>query len=121
SELNAIHDAAELLVKFEDGAGAGAVGFDQLLDARLAHADERELGCGEEGIGRYQEQDNEHPQQHVCNYGSLILTFQRDNRLRRSRNMEPGHGLLEVAGGTIGAGPGLACETDRFLFRWPAV
>ena len=80
SQLHAVDDAAELLVKFEDGAGARAVGFDQLLDARFAHADQRELGCGEEGIGRHQEQDDEHPQQHVCNHGTLILTFQRDNR-----------------------------------------
>ena len=81
SQLHAVDDAAELLVKFEDGAGAHAVGFDQLLDAGFAHADQRELGCGEEGIGRHQEQDDEHPQQHVCNHGTLILTFQRDNRL----------------------------------------
>ena len=80
SQLHAVDDAAELLVKFEDGAGADAVGFDQLLDAGFAHADQRELGRGEEGIGRHQEQDDEHPQQHVCNHGTLILTFQRDNR-----------------------------------------
>src|SRR5208337_580227 len=55
SQLHAVHYAAELLVEFEDGAGAHAVGFDQLLDARFAHADERELGCGKEGIDRHQE------------------------------------------------------------------
>ena len=81
SQLHTVHDAAELLVEFENGASAGAVGFDQLLDAGFAHADQRELGRGEEGIGRHQEQDDEHPQQHVCNHGTLILTFQRDNAL----------------------------------------
>ena len=78
SQLHAVDDAAELLMKFEDGACAGAASFDQLLDASFADADERELGCGEESIGRHQEQDDEHPQQHVCNHGTLILTFQRD-------------------------------------------
>ena len=95
-ELHAVYDAAELLVKFEDGAGADAVGGDQLLDAGFAHGHQRELGCGEEGIGRHQEQDDEHPQQHVCNHGTLILTFQRDNRSadRNSRRRSPAFGTL---------------------------
>src|ERR1035437_5787495 len=85
-ELHAVNHAAELLVKFEDGAGASPVSYDQLLDARFAHADQRELGCGEEGIGRHQEQDDKHPQQHVCKHGTLILTFQRDNGWRDKRS-----------------------------------
>ena len=68
SELDAVNDALKLLMKLEDGASAGAVGFDELEDAGFADADERELGRGEESIGRYQEQDNEHPQQHVRNH-----------------------------------------------------
>ena len=66
-------------MKFQNSAGAGAVGFDQLLDAGVAHADQRELGCGEKGIDRHQKQDDEYPQQHVWNHEGLILTFQRGN------------------------------------------
>ena len=105
SELHAVYYAAELLVEFEDGAGADAVGFDQLLDARFADADQRELGCGEEGIDRHQEQYNEHPQQHGCNHGTLILTFQRDNGSRGDGVRAHDHRLLELAGSTIDGEP----------------
>src|ERR1700722_15663310 len=75
SGLNSVDDAAELLMEFEDGAGAGAMGFDELLDAGFADADQRELGGGEESVDRHKQENNEHPQQHGCNHGRLILTF----------------------------------------------
>ena len=78
SELDSVDHAAELLMEFEDSAGTDAAGFDELLDAGFADADEREFGGRKEGIGRDNEQDDEHPQQHECNHGGVILTFQRD-------------------------------------------
>jgi hypothetical protein len=57
--------------------------FDQLLNAGFADADEREFGCREEGVDCHQQQYDEHPQQHGCNHGCLILTFQRDKELGR--------------------------------------
>ena len=54
-----------------------SAGRDKLLDAGVAHTHQGEFRCCEEGIGRHQEQDDKHPQQHVRNHGTLILTFQR--------------------------------------------
>ena len=50
----------------------------ELLDAGIAHADQGELRGSKECVGRHQEQDEKHPQQHVGNHGRLILTFQRE-------------------------------------------
>ncbi len=79
SQLHAIDDAAELLMQLEDDFGAGTVRFDQLLDAGFAHTDQREFGGRKKRVHRHQQQYNEHPQQHGCNHGTLILTFHRGN------------------------------------------
>ncbi len=82
SELNSVDHPGELLVQFEDGAGADAVGFDQLLDTRFANADQSKFRRREEGIGRHNEQDDKHPRQHIRNHGEVILTFQAESRVR---------------------------------------
>ena len=75
AELHSVDDAGELLVELEDDACAGAMRFDELLDTGFADANQREFSRGEESIHRHQQQDDEHPQQHGCNHGILILTF----------------------------------------------
>ena len=51
--MEALHDA-----------GADASGFDELLDAGVAHADQGELRGGEKRIRCHQEKDQEHAEQH---------------------------------------------------------
>ena len=65
SQLYAVDHARQLLVEFEDDAGADAAGLDHLEDARFTHADQGEFGGRKEGIGGHQKQDDEHPQQHA--------------------------------------------------------
>jgi hypothetical protein len=67
--LNSVHDLIQVLVEFEDSSGADAVGFNQLKNARLAHAHESKLGCCEKSVGCHQEHDEQHPEQHVGNHG----------------------------------------------------
>jgi len=62
-------------VKFEEVRAPARWASINCWIAGFADADQRELGRGEEGIDRHQEQDDEHPQQHVRNHGTLILTF----------------------------------------------
>src|SRR5437016_12516909 len=52
-------------------------GFDQLLNARVTHADESEFSRGEKGICRHQEHNQQYPEQHKGYHLPLILTFQR--------------------------------------------
>ena len=77
AQLNPVDYLVEIAVQFLDNAGADAAGFDELLDAGLAHADQGEFGRGKERVGCDQEQDEEHPQQHKGKHGWVILTFQR--------------------------------------------
>src|ERR1700691_4081500 len=65
AELNAVDDFVEVAVQLLDNAGTDAAGFDELLDAGLANADQGEFGGGEERIGCDQQQDKKHLQQHV--------------------------------------------------------
>jgi hypothetical protein len=76
-KLDAVYDLIEVLMQPLHSAGADPVGLNQLLDASIAHADQRKLRCSEESVGRHQQQDQQHPQQDKSNHGTLILTFQR--------------------------------------------
>ena len=58
-----------MLVQALDDAGADASGFDELLDAGIAHADQGEFGGREEGVGCHQEQDQKDPEQHKGDHG----------------------------------------------------
>ena len=77
SQLDAVDHFVQIAVQLLHDAGADAPGRDQLLNTGITHADQGELRGSEESVGRHQEQDEEHPQQHVGNHGRLILTFQR--------------------------------------------
>ena len=61
AELNAVDDFVEMLVQALDDARADAAGFDELLDAGVADADQGEFGCREERIGCHQEKDQKAP------------------------------------------------------------
>ena len=51
------------------------MGFNQLLDAGIAHADQGELGRHKKGIGRNQQYDRKHPQKNESDHPSAeILT-----------------------------------------------
>ena len=78
SQLDAIDHFVQVAMQLLHNARADAPGSDQLLDTGITDADQREFRGREESVGRHQEQDEEHPQQHICNHGRLILTFQRD-------------------------------------------
>jgi hypothetical protein len=51
-----------------DDAGAGTSGFDELLDAGIADADQGELRSREKRIRRHQEKDQEHAEQHESDH-----------------------------------------------------
>jgi hypothetical protein len=68
-------------VEFLYDARADSAGFDELLDTGIPHAHEREFSRGKKGVGRYQEQNYKHPEQHESYHGLLILTLQRGNAL----------------------------------------
>lgn len=73
SELDAVDDLIQVLVKLEDGAGPDAMSFNELKNARLAHAHQSEFGCREKGISCDQKYDEHHSQQYISNHG--IWTF----------------------------------------------
>ncbi len=56
-------------------AGADAARFDQLLDTGIANADQGEFSGREKRIGRHQEKDQKHPEQHKGDHGWVILAF----------------------------------------------
>jgi hypothetical protein len=58
-----------------NGAGADASGLDELLDSRVANADQGEFSRREKRIRRHQEKDEKHPEQHKGDHGSAILAF----------------------------------------------
>ncbi len=82
SQLDAVDDFVKITMQFLDSAGADAVGFDELLNARITHAHQGELRRREERVGCNQQQDQEHPEEHKGDHGWLILTFQRGTRWR---------------------------------------
>jgi hypothetical protein len=75
--LHSVHNFVEMLMQALDDAGAEAAGRDKLLNASLANADQGKLGSSEERVRRYQEKDQQHPEQHKGDHGCAILTFQR--------------------------------------------
>ena len=75
AELHAVDDFVEVLVQALDDARADASGFDELLDARVAHADQGEFRGREERIGCHQQKDHKDPEQHKSDHGTVILTF----------------------------------------------
>jgi hypothetical protein len=64
SELNPVDYLVEMLMEALDNAGAGAAGFDELLDSGIADADQGELRGREKRVRRHQEKDQEHAEQH---------------------------------------------------------
>src|SRR5690348_4721021 len=76
AELDAVYDLVEILVKSQNDAGADTSGFNELLDARVAHADEREFRGCEERVGCHEEEDQKDPEQHESEHGWVILTFE---------------------------------------------
>ena len=77
AQLNAVDDLVQTLVQALDDARADTSGFDELLDASVANAHQRELGGCEKRIGCHQEQDQKNPEQHKGDHGRVILTFER--------------------------------------------
>ncbi len=72
--MNAVDDFVETLVQTLDDAGAGASGFDELLDAGVTDTDQGEFRSGEERIGRHQKKDQQHAEQHKGYHLWVILT-----------------------------------------------
>src|SRR5581483_19489 len=68
-----VEDFVEVLVQALDGARADAAGVNELLDASVAHADQRELGRHKECVGCDEEDDGKYPQQHGGDHGKVIL------------------------------------------------
>jgi hypothetical protein len=63
-----------MLVEALDDASAGASGFDELLDAGIADADQGELGSCEKRIRGHQKKDQEHAEQHESDHlGELLM------------------------------------------------
>ncbi len=73
AELNAVDDFVETLMQALDDAGAAAAGFDELLDAGVANADQREFRSREKRIRCHQEKDQEHAEQHEGDHLGVIL------------------------------------------------
>ncbi len=78
AELNAVDDLVQVLVQALHDARANPSGFNELLDASVANAHERELGGCKKRVGCHQEQDQKHPEQHKGDHGTVILTFERE-------------------------------------------
>ena len=62
AQLHAVEHLVEFAVELPDGAGADALGLDELLDPGIADADQRELGGHEERIGGNQQQHGQNSQ-----------------------------------------------------------
>ncbi len=57
AELNAVDDFVEVLMEALNGTGADAPRLDELLNSRVANADQGEFGRREKRIRRHQEKD----------------------------------------------------------------
>ncbi len=70
AELDGGEELVDGVLELQGGACAGTAEGDELLDARLADADEGELGGDEEAVGQDEEghhdRAEEHPFQHEC-------------------------------------------------------
>ena len=73
AQLNAVDDFVQTLMQALDDAGAGAAGFDELLNARVADADQGEFRSREKRIGCHQEKDQKHAEQHKGDHVWVIL------------------------------------------------
>src|ERR1700691_1903568 len=73
AELDAVDDFVEVLMQALDDTGAGAAGFNELLDAGVANTDQGELRGGEKRIRCHQEKDQEHAEQHKGDHLGVIL------------------------------------------------
>ncbi len=85
SQLDAVDHFVQIAVQLLHDAGPNPPGRHQLLDTRVTHAHQGEFRGSEECVGRHQQQDEEHPQQHVSNHEGLILTFQRGMLARSAK------------------------------------
>ena len=65
-----------MLVQALDDAGSDAAGRDKLLNTGVTHADQGKLRGGEKRIRRYQEKDEQHPEQHEGEHGWAILALE---------------------------------------------
>ncbi len=57
AQLDAVDDFVQIAVQTLHNAGADPAGLDELLDASIADADQRELRGRKESVGRHQKQD----------------------------------------------------------------
>ena len=64
AELDGGKELVDGVLELEGGAGAGTAEGDELLDARLADADEGELGGHEEAGGQNEEGHHDHAEEH---------------------------------------------------------
>src|SRR5205823_7392349 len=95
-QLHTVYNFIKVAVQSLDNASAGTPRFDELLNAGLAHADQREFRGRKEGVGRNQEYDQQDPEQHESDHVPLILTFQRCWRfppLGSGKLQWEGHGI----------------------------
>jgi len=51
-----------------NGTSADATRLNELLNARIAHAYQGKFRGCKEGVGRHQEQDQKHPEQHKSDH-----------------------------------------------------
>ncbi len=83
AELDGGEEVVDVVLEVEGGAGAGTAEGEQLLHARLAHADEGEFGSHEEAVGQDEEGHHdcaeEHPFQHFVAEGRLAAFKEKLN------------------------------------------
>ena len=64
ADLNSVENFIELVVELADGARADASFVDELLEARVANADQGVFAGGKKGVGRYQQDHDDDPHEH---------------------------------------------------------
>ena len=73
-----MHGRKELVdgvLELEGGAGAGTAESDELLDARLADADESELRSHEEAGGQDEEGHHDHAEEHPFKHDCSVMGY----------------------------------------------
>src|SRR5581483_1923545 len=68
AELDAGHHFVQIAMKALQDSGADTAGANQLFNSRFTDPDQREFGCGKEGIGCDQGHDQQDPEQHKSNH-----------------------------------------------------
>jgi len=68
-KLNPVHHLVQILVQSQDSARTNSARFNQLLNARVAHAHQGKFGGGKKRVGCHQEQDQHDPEQHESHHG----------------------------------------------------